>query len=374
VVVRVLSYRIHRTTTGAPLSIPVYAPGRFNVSMTQVGGGTHTMPLAMSRFTPTQWHASTLHWWHTLVIRWDGWPIYAGPIGKKYWNPRRKTLQLTTVTVDALLRDRFPFGVGSYHVGDFHVVSKSLRGAIAQIIRQVSLDGPTTSPWHSWALPFAISGLGEGGGFTRTWEAKEWATSADIVKDIRELDGGPDLAFVPAYDENENLRWDVRIGAPRVDGATIDVPLSVRNGPAGDWGLTEDGMAMLTGLFMRGEGGGEDRPFGEAGDFDAIPTPRPLMTVRDAARNAVAEKDTGILNGKALAQLRDDRFPTDQFDMPLIAGAGNWHPRDLTMGTRLNLRYSGDEYLDPFTSMQYVIALSHDASSQRVFTPEVQPL
>ncbi len=39
-VVRVLSYRIHRTTTGSPLSIPVYAPGRFNVSMTEVGGGT----------------------------------------------------------------------------------------------------------------------------------------------------------------------------------------------------------------------------------------------------------------------------------------------------------------------------------------------
>lgn len=369
-----LSYRIHESPTGAPLGIPVHAPGRFNVSMTDVGGGTHTIQLANTPFSPTQWHENTLHWWHTLVIRWDGWPIYAGVIGKKYWNPRTKALQLTTVTVDALFRDRYPFGVGSYDIGDFQVVSKSMRGALAEIIRHVSTEG-TRPQWHSWALPFLLgSALGEAGGLTRTWEAKDWATSADIISEIRQMDGAPDVAFVPVYDENENLRWDVRIGSPRVPGATIDAPMSVRNSPVADWDVTEDGMSMLTGLFVRGEGGGDDRPFGEAGDYDDIPTPRPLMAVRDASRSATAIKDENVLNSMALAQLKVDRFPTSQFNLPLNAAGGRWSPRDLTMGSRLNARYSGDEYYDPFHETLYVVALSHDAGAPEAFLPEVQVL
>lgn len=364
-----LSYKIHRTTTGTPLSIPVHAPGRFNMSMTQVGSGTHDMVISKA-FTPTQWHQSTYHWWHSLAVLWDGWPIYAGPIAGKVWNPATKTLTLSTVTPDALLQDRYPFGVGAFGQGDFEVVSKSLRGAIVQAIQRAAADENVDPPF-SWRLPFRFHFVGEAGDFTRTWAAKDWATTADIVSTIRKMDGAPDVAFVPFYDENGNLGWDVFVGSPRIDGPTIDLPMSVRGSRGHTFQVQEDGRGMLTGLFARGEGRGGIRPFGEAGYIDGPP-----MLVRDAARNVTDIDDQDMLNSMALGLLKEARRPTRQIDLSLVAGleGGPLPVKDLRLGTRFNLRYSGDEYLDPFTSLEYTVALSHSASAPKLFQPEVQAL
>jgi hypothetical protein len=370
VVVPVLSYRLHRTTTGTPLSIPVHAPGRFNTSMTTIGRGSHDMVLSKA-FTPTQWHQATYHWWHSLAVLWDGHPIYAGPISDKRWNPATKTLTLTTVTPDALLQDRYMFGVGAFGQGDFEVVSKSLRGAIVQAIQRATADDNVEPPF-SWRLPFRFHFAGEAGDFTRTWPAKDWATAADIIGTIRKMDGGPDIAFVPFYDEQGNLGWDVFVGSPRIDGPTIDLPLSVRGSRGHTFEVREDGSGMLTGLFTRGEGKGGIRPFGEAGHINDGPP----MLVRDAARNVTDIDDQDMLNSMALGLLKEVRTPTRQLDLSLVAGlTANALPvKDLRLGTRFGIRYSGDEYLDPFTSTEYTVALSHDASSDKLFGPEVQTL
>lgn len=369
-----LTFRLHRTTTGAPLSVPIRARGRANMSMTSFGTGSHAVPLEGTKYGPAQWHDVTRHWWNTLAVCWNDWPIYAGPIRIKRYSPARKLLTLETVTVDALLRDRLPFGVGAYDQGDFQVVSKSLRGALTQILRQVSTEGPSPSPYHSLALPFRFSHDGEAGGFSKLWAARDWATAADIVDFIQRLDGGPDVAFVPMYDEAKNLFWDVRIGDPNVAGTTIDVPLSVRKSPASNLEIIEDGSKMISGLFLRGEGGGDDRTYGQAGDFDDLPGDRPLMTIRDSVRSEASTKDVDLLNSMALAQLKVDRFPTRQIELSLVTSGGAFSPRDVTLGTRLNLRHSGDEYLEPFSSTQYVVAFTHDTDQPHLIRPEVQTL
>lgn len=366
-----LTFRLHRTTTGAPLSIPVRARGRSNMSMTAVGNGTHALPLAGTQYSPDQWQDATGYWWNTLAVCWNDWPIYAGLIRKTRWSKRSKVLTLETVTVDALLDDRLAFGVSAFAEGDFEVVAKSLRSALAQIIRHVSTEGPFPSPRHSRALPFLFSHENEAGAFAKLWEAKDWKTAADMIRFVRELDGGPDLAFIPVYDAARNLRWEVRAGNPRIDGVTIDLPVSVRKSPAIDVDYIGDGSGMLTGLFLPGEGGGSDRVFGEAGDFDIgdVPRQRPLMPIRDAVRSKASTLDKTVLDSNAEAQLKRDRFPTNQIELAIVGKS-----RELTLGTRLNVRDSGDEYTKPFNSLQYVVALSHDTNRPHVLSPEVQAL
>lgn len=366
-----LSFRLHRTTTGAPLNIPVRARGRSDMSMTAIGTGSHALPLAGTEYSREDWRDATGHWWNTLAVCWDDWPIYAGLIRRKRWNKRNKLLTLETVTVDALMDDRFAFGVGAYAEGDFEVVAKSLRASIAQILRHVTTEGPSPSPRHSRALPFLFSHEGEAGDFARMWEAKEWKTAADMIREVRQLDGGPDLAFVPVYDDLQNLRWDVRVGNPRVDGVEIDMPLSVRNSPATEVEYIEDGEGMITGLFLPGEGGGDDRVFGEAGDFDIDDSPRvrPLMTIRDAVKSKAATLDKTLLNSTAVGRLERDRFPTDQLQLAITGRA-----RQLTLGTRLNTRDSGDEYMEPSSKTHYVVAVSHDTTRPHLLSPELQEL
>lgn len=362
-----VTYRLHELTTGKPVSIPVHAPGRWSDSLSQGGSGKHevTIPIA-SRFTPSQWHAATMPWWHVLVECWDGVPAYAGIIIDKHWSPRRQVLSIDTRTVGTLLQDRYPFGVGSYLTTTFGVSGLSLRAVVLATVQRVFTD-PTTPTYQSWAAPFDYPHLGEAGGFSKDYPNEDWRTADQIISFIQKLEGGPDLAFIPKYVENGWLRWDVLAGDPRIPGPTVDLPLSARASAASDLLMHEYGKDMISGLFVRGEGYDDRRPVGEAGNV-----PGPFMAVRDSASSQVAE-DTG-LSSQATASLAKNRSPIDQIEIGALrlgSGPGAVSPASARLGARLNGRYGGDGYREAFRTTLYLTSLSHSSDRPDYVSPEV---
>lgn len=362
-----LNYRLHRTITGEPLALPVYAPGSWRDSMTAVGSGTHRLHIPMvSRFTPDQWQDATRHWWSMLAVCWGDHPLYFGVIANKQWDYTRHSLNLKTVTVDDFFANRYTFGTANYHDGDFEITAKSMRAALTATLQR----GTAWSP--QWQLPFLYDvSASEAGDFSKRWERHDWAKISDIITLIRRMDGGPDLAFIPTYVDGW-ARWQVMTGNPkRIDGPTIDLPLSVRKPIAADPVRDEVGSRMLSGAFTQGEGMGADRKFGTSAGAGITGPPMP---VRDAARSVTSIDDTTLLTSMAVGDLREHRPPTVQHGFSIVHEPGAFDVSSLHLGTRFSLRHSGDGYTNPFSSTEYVVALSHDASSPEVFVPEVQAI
>lgn len=364
-----ITHGLFELTTGKPLSIPVRAPGRWTLALSQRGSGTHdiVIPYGITAFTPEQWAASTMKWWHVLVEMWDGQPKYAGIIVDKHWSPSRQTLTLDTLTIDTLLEDRYPFGVGSYETTTFGVAGVSLRGAVAQTINRVFSD-PFPQPYTSWLAPLDIAFLGEAGGFARAFPNEDWRTAKQIIETIQKLPGGPDVVFRPKLTAEGWLRWDVVIGDPLVTGPTIDLPLSVRSTAAADVVMHEYGRDMFSGLFVRGEGLDKRRGYGEAGN-----APGPFMAVRDVAQNEVGEElDLTAIAGE---RLRKNRGPVEQNEVGLLYlgdGPGRISPASVLIGARVKHRYSGDGYKAPFDKTAYMTSISFDGSRPDTVRPELQ--
>lgn len=363
-----ITHGLFELITGKPLSIPVNAQGRWSMSLSQRGSGTHDIVIPIvSAFGPAAWAGATMQWWHVLVEMWDGRPKYAGIIVDKHWSPSRQTLTLDTWTIDTLLTDRYPFGVGSYFSTTFTIANRSLRGAVAETINRVFSD-PFPQPYSSWLAPLDIAYLGEGGGFTRAFPNEDWRTAKQITETIQKQPGGPDVAFIPKLTAEGWLRWDVLIGDPLVPGPRIDLPLSVRATAADDVVMHEYGSGMMSGLFVRGEGLDKRRGFGEAGGLEG-----PLMAVRDVAQNEVGEELN--LSGIAAERLAKNRTPTEQDEVGLLYlgdGPGMVSPASVQLGARVSHRYSGDAYKAPFTRTAYMTSITFDTSRSYAVRPELQ--
>lgn len=157
-------------------------------------------------------------------------------------------------------------------------------------------------------------------------------------------------------------------GDPRIDGPTIDLPLSVKKSHARNVRVREQGRGMLSGAFVKGEGGGKGRLFGEAGFIGG-----PTMAVRDSARDMVSE--SANLNNYALAELKKKRKPIEQWEFDLVIGeADNPFPiEDFRLGTRLNLKHSGNAYRPAEEKPQYLVKFTHSTRDRDIVSPEVQP-
>lgn len=365
-----ITHALFELTTGRPVSIPLDAKGRWQISLSQRGTGKHDIVIpTFSAFTPDQWAAATMKWWHVLVELWDGVPAYAGIIIDDHWSPAKQTLTLDTWTVDTLLGDRYPFGIGSYGFRNFAITNRSLRGAISETVKWVS-DDPFPQPGQSWLLPFDFPYLGEVGTFSRPFPNEDWRTAKQIIETIQKLPGGPDVVYRPKLTAEGWLRWDVIPGDPRVPGPEIDLPLSVRSSAADDVIMHGYGRDMFSGVFVRGEGLDKRRGYGEAGNGVG-----PLMAVRDVAQNEVGEELN--LNAMAGERLAKNRKPIEQDEIGLLYigdGPGMVPPGSVQLGARLNYRYSGDGYKNPFNKTSYMTTITFDSSRPNVVTPEVQTI
>ncbi|WP_105567123.1 hypothetical protein [Microbacterium halophytorum] len=364
------SYAMYGTLDGHPIPIALDSQsveGRWRLSMTSRGSGTHQISLATSPYDAFTWRESVRNWWTTLCEFHDGVPMYAGPVRNFTWSAEDEILELETVTADTLFEDRYPFSAGEGAYGtsaaDFQIVSMSLRGALAKAVQR----GIGAGMWDpAWDLPLDIPYLGEAGNFSHLWEGEDWTTIDEIIDHIRSKTGGPDLALVPKI-VNGYLRYDVMIGDPRIAGPTIDLPMSVRSPRGSGLKRTFSGEGQLSRVFARGEGYGEDRPVEEVG-----PVTGPPMAAREAAVDLVAED--GDLRDLAESHIAKHRSPSQATEFRLHAEQGRPALPRLRLGTRFHLTYSGDRFLAPEDGMHYTVGLSYSSTDEETYEPEVVPL
>jgi hypothetical protein len=133
----------------------------------------------------------------------------------------------------------------------------SLRAIAANVIEQ-GLMGPLPN----YGLPLWRTSKTEPGPHSRVYENFNFQKVGDILEELQNADGGPDIEFVPQWSPSTGrLEWVTRAGspdAPALTGGTFKFNLTAEKSGLSGFSIDEDALKQVTGVFGVGEGSGAD--------------------------------------------------------------------------------------------------------------------
>ncbi|MGV2853776.1 hypothetical protein ACNPON_18510 [Glutamicibacter sp. AGC13] len=183
----------------------------------------------------------------TLVIEWDGHPVYAGVIWDWTYDYDSKRLSINHSDIWSILSRRFLFtaNFSTYAENKLTLASQSLWDLARGVVEQ-GLSGTGNS------LPIFMQGT-TGGSHTRTWYGYEIPVVLEELEAIMETEGGPDVAFVPRWsDDGSKLEWLMYDGIEV--GGMIPVNLSANQKMLHGVKVKLDGNELSNLVIGTGEG------------------------------------------------------------------------------------------------------------------------
>lgn len=356
------STRIHDTQTGNFLA-------HIEVSASPWGRGSQTLRESQvvldDGLSQSQWRGLLANFWDRVLVQcWNGVPVYAGLIfAAPSYDSLNKIVTIRHGDPSYLLNRRWMHGVGPstggggyVPTGTFSVSGRSLRGALVDILHQ-AYRAPVSGAWPIPVdLPAATSGS-----FSKTWYFYQFENAADMVREIVESDNGPDIDLRPYFDAAGKLRWEQRIGNPRLSGSTIEVNLTAEHdAPSVEVGV--DGIKTATGIHYPGKGSEVDMRVGSA----AAPVSAGLA--RDTLYTDKNEDSVARLSSRAAGLLSVLRSPTEQWSFTL--NAMEHSPSGIQIGSTIRTYSQGDPWIPDGWKNHRVVGFSGDLSN--VYDVEVQ--
>ena len=338
--------------------LPVFpADGSWRTGLNgAIGSGSHSFKLrdSKTRLPAGTWRGLVAPWSRVLVVCWGGVPQYAGLISGHDWDRDSGTLQVRHQELRALLSRRLVTGTGSYSAGGFfEVAGKSLRGVGRAIVARATAGTPGDGHYVPVVFP-----ADEAGGVTRRWWFYELANAEDMLTEIQDTDGGPDVYLRPRWSTAGTLEWVLEIGSPNVSGPTVEWAVDAPKSPAVGVSQATSADKTLTGVIGIGKGSEQDLLLGFAGGLGTFP-------IRlDGTRQYKTLDTPAALDAAAMGELRTVEHPTVQIGVK-SAPAKVALP-DVRVGSTLRLRVSGDEFMADGTAVTKVIGVSGSVGSSMI--------
>lgn len=344
--------------------MPVFpSSGQCRSVLNGVGSGSHSFHLRDKKTAfPSSATARDVFrpWARTLVICWDDVPVYAGIIMRWSWDRDTGVLTVDHREFRALLSKRYAWLVPTYPTSTVNpqpwswtVTGKSLRG----IARAVVAKTTKLVPGDGWDMPVVL-GADESGSRSMTWWAFNFLSGEDMLSQVQDSDGGPDVFFRPRWSSSGSLEWVFEAGTPRLGGGVVERIAPAPKSPGLRSVTVMDGTDQLTGLFGLGEGSEQDMKVGLAGPLagSSIPT----MDTKRSLKNADTQASVDALSWGAL---RDDREPIRQYNTSTIVG--EFFP-SCGVGGTLREYLSDDEMIADGWVNYYVIGTSMRWGSEQM--------
>jgi len=175
------------------------------------------------------------------------------------------------------------------------------------------------------ALPVNLP-ADEAGVWEKTYPGYELGDVGPRIKEITELEGGPEVAFVPRRSTTDGryLEWDMQVG-------TTAAPLLEQGGPDWVWdasvpqstvsgiGVNVDGTRLGSRAWVPGAGQGEARLIAEAEDSTLTAGGWPLLEVTGDARDSV--EDPALLAAYATQLAARSRRPWQTWTLKVNPGS-----------------------------------------------------
>lgn len=356
------SYALHASLSGAPLLDVFPADGEWRRSCTAVGYGSHTFQLrdAKTALPAAVWRAETRPWARTLVVLWDGVPVYAGLITGRGYNRDTGVLTVRHHELKQLLKRRFQFAFEEFNPGSpLEVVGKSHRGMIRALVRA----GMYRDAAPFWTMPIDYP-ADEAGTLSRTWWHYQAKTIEEMIAEIERTEFAPEWDFRPKYVDGF-LRWDLVIGTPRLPGTLFEVAEAPET-PGVNVTWDEDGLEQATGGLVLGEGSEADVKWAIQGNRDA-----PDKPWLDRMWPEKSVGDTNQLQRLATGWMDQHERLRGAYSASIVAGDGVPFA-DMQPGARIRLHSHDDPFLEDGEKDLYVLGATGNMTS--VLTPEVVAL
>lgn len=317
-----------------------------------VGTGEHSFQLRdRGGLSPAVWRGLVRPWARTLVVCWDGDPVYAGLISGHEYDRDTGVLNVSHQEFRAVLSRRLVSSGVSYSAASaFEVTAKSLRGMARAIVARYTIRNPGDGFTFPVVLP-----SDEAGGESRRWPFYEFATAEDMLAEIQDTDGGPDVYFRPRWSSSGSLEWVIEVGSPALSGPTVEWVLGAQESPAIGVRQVTDARATLTGVVGIGKGTEQDMVLGFAGALGSFPV------WLDATRSFKSVDVAAQLDALALGELRAVEQPTRQ--LRVSSAPARFAFPGARVGATVRLLVSGDHFIEDGTHVQRVIGLAGDMGS-----------
>jgi len=317
------SFMLHDLITGAPicpLELDSNQMGR-RINDTDTGRSSFTIPSRMSR---AQLLSTTQPRSRVLVKRWNGVPRYAHVIKTRTWDERTQSVGLVHEDLrGAITTRRTTFGSNGYSgnldINNGLVITDTALVSVPALLFWAGSEGPTpnydlpvylpegkltNALAHSLALP---------GTYTKTWWDYDGKIVDTAMREVQDLDGGPDVFYEPRYDANGWLQWLMRIGD--LSGATADFNMTAakRKFFDGTWEENDGNAANV--LYAFGNGSERGKKVKTAQTSPTLPAAERIVPYGD-------EESDSILQSHANADLAVWKNPTVQWNGSTFAEVG----------------------------------------------------
>ncbi|MGC5078454.1 hypothetical protein [Agrococcus sp. DT81.2] len=340
------THQIVDTKSGTRLTNVDVADWPYQTLANTAGQGTCDVVVRGSGLTKSDWDDLLRPRDRTIVHSLDGFAMYAGLIERETWDGASGVSKVASIEMRAMASRRYPFSVPTYNAGfAFDVSGKSWRG----IARAIVKAGFHSIPGDSFHLPIILP-ADEAGTQSKHEPWNEFKLVEDLLREVQDRDGGPDIYFDPVWSSSGKLEWWLKIGSPRLDGPTFE---SRATGSYID-GLKVivDGSKQLTGVFGIGSGQGHRRVVGKAGSIAGPSIPDMDAPVSFTKVDVQSEADS-----LAMAHLKAHRTATTAWSFDMVMD-GSWAPHELRPGSTVRIWHDGDERVAAGWRDEYVTSVS----------------
>lgn len=343
---------IVETLTGDSIvQLPVVS-GRWRKQINGFGQGQHVFHLrdALTARPRVYWRDAFAEVRRTLVVSWDGAAVYAGIIVGTDWDADAGLLTVRHVEARWLLAGRLAHSIPGWGpTGKTTYSGKSLRGIARALFAQAFATAVTQRN-----LPIDL-GADETGTQSREWEWYNFASLDEMLQQVQESEGGPDVALEPEW-RSDGLWWRLLLGNPRISGPTHEFVRGVAGSPVKSWRHNTDASKMLTGVWALGEGSEADRLVASA---QVATQPDMPIVERSFAHGTLEEQS--VVDAYAASLMESYALPTEQWSFRLDVTQGV-DVAALTLGSTARAWSPEDEWDVQGWVEGYVLAVSGDMS------------
>lgn len=326
------------------------------------GSGSHSFQLGERVLSRSVWRGLVTPWSRTLVVSWCETAVFAGVVVDASYDRDLMVLNVATADVRRIFSYRFPFGATSYYLGDAVTPGKlvctnlSLRSIVSRV-----MSAGLTGPFPIYSLPITLPTSSEAGTHSRTFYNYNFRTVDDLLEELQNTDGGPDIDFEPSWVSNA-LVWTMRTGtpaAPQLSGNTFEWNMSSASPGLTGVRQTVSGAKQASGVFTIGEGSEEDMRVVGAGLATAAPFP--ALDVTQSFKSGDLGDDALFAQSKAMLDLL--KRSTVQWEMGALASGYPGADR-LRLGSTLRVNFQDDPWIDDGYSVTRLIGFSGDMSER----------
>lgn len=284
------------TTTGANVRTLLGSGAGWSVKLNEAGTVTAQVPVGAREVAGLDIRTMTTTVRQSLGIAYNGNILECGPIWGKKYAPDKEKLDLNAAglwtifdrrrTIQAVDLDNIPLPAMS--------VWTITKGSLGAIAREMVWDSITNNPWfgataNAGILNIVLPPDVPGTAHTRTYYGYDLAKMGTRLKELTEVDNGPDIRFRPRFTPGDSttVEWVMEVGTAtdpllQNSGADVEWDVSVEKSGAVHLAWDEDATDLAMRAWISGAGTGKLKKIQKSTALDLIVAGWPWLEVEES--------------------------------------------------------------------------------------------